>query len=262
MDHQHAFSTVFCEHCGHTLSVPVYCKNRFCSVCSNHRNRVIRHKIDTLVNTVILRKYDSFKFLTLTVRNNPDLKLMTDELIKAFRMLRQRALWKKHVRGGCVVIEAKKGENGWHVHLHIIIESSFFPVDRLTALWKLVSTGQGVYIKKIHGSQVIGYITKYVTQEKATKAEQENMTVVLKDRRLFQCFGSWFDIVRRIPRMKFPCPACNRVHWFFGSHDMWFRSSSLMDVDYRRRRDKLLPLRPDTQESLIPTMGYMPTIHD
>jgi len=262
VDDQHAWNTVFCEHCGLTLQVPVYCKNRFCPVCGNHRSRVIRHKIDVLIHTIQLRKFDSFKFLTLTIKNQPDIQNMTDELITAFRRLRQRALWKKYVRGGCSVIEAKPGEDGWHVHLHIILESGYFPVKDLTTLWKQVSTGQGVFIKKIHGSQVIGYITKYLTQEKATEKEQKKMSQCLIGRRLFQPFGSWFAIVKAIPRLKFPCPACNKNHWFFGNHDQWFRSSLpqsiLDDASYERAPPKSI----SRQRSLIPEMGRTPTIHD
>lgn len=246
----HLFNTVFCEHCGFHLSVPVYCKNRFCPTCSHHRNRVIRHKLETFIHQVNLRKYDSFKFLTLTIRNHPDLQVMTDELIKSFRRLRQRAYWKKHVRGGACVIEAKKGKDGWHVHLHIVIESAFLKFDVLVALWKSVSTGQGVYIEKLHSTQVVHYLTKYLTQEKATKEEQKTMTDILKGRRLFQPFGSWFDPISKIPRLKFCCPVCERVSWTFGDVNTYFNRLSVYTMVDRRIYDSLQPMNSNQQAKL------------
>lgn len=254
MDVIHLFNQVFCEHCGFSVPVPVYCKNRFCPTCSHHRNRIIRHKLSTFINTVILRKYDSFKFLTLTIKNDPDLKRQTDELIKSFRRLRQRAFWKKHVRGGACVIEAKPGKEGWHVHLHIVIESAFIPYQALLSEWTAVSTGTGVYIKKLHGSQVVGYLTKYLTKEQATTADQKRMTDILKGRRLFVPFGSWFDPIRKIPRLKFQCPACERFDWFYGNPTIWFNGLLPEAVIDKRIDDGLEPI-PRHKQQLLPLTG-------
>lgn len=223
---EHVFTTVFCEHCGHTIKIPVYCKNRFCPTCSIHRNRLIRFKLSTWMKTIQLRPYDSFKFLTLTIANDPDLKNQVTELIKSFRRLRQRAVWRKHVRGGACIIEVKPGKEGWHAHLHIVIESGFLPFAVLLEEWKAVSSGQGVYIKKIHGSQVVGYITKYLTKEQCTEAEQKKMTDILRGVRLFQPFGNWYGPIQAIKGLRFECPECGNSYWFFGNRNAWIRSTS------------------------------------
>lgn len=257
MDIVHLFNQVFCEHCGFTVAVPVYCKNRFCPTCSHHRNRLIRHKLTTFLESIHLRKYDSFKFLTLTIRNNPDLKCMTDELITSFRKLRQRAFWKKHVRGGACVIEAKPGKDGWHVHLHIVIESAFIPYQALLSEWTAVSTGTGVYIKKLHGSQVVGYLTKYLTKQECTQAEQKNMTDILKGRRLFVPFGSWFDPIRKIPPIKFRCPGCDCCNWFYGNPTVWFNGLTPEYVNYKLIDDTLKPIARHKQRILALTGNNM-----
>ncbi len=254
MEHLHSYTTVFCEHCGYTVSVPIYCKNRFCPTCSVHRNKLIRHKLRTFLRQVQLRKFDSFKFLTLTIRNNPDLQEMTTELITAFRRLRQRSFWRKYVRGGCTVIEVKKGKDGWHVHLHIIIASGYLPFKMLLAEWEAVSPGQGVYIKKIHGSQVIGYITKYLTKQESSEAEQKYMTVVLKGRRLFQSFGDWFKPMAAIRKLSFDCPDCNSTQWFFGNRNQWFRTTTEQSIDNRRAREQLPSLHRSPQTSFAETL--------
>lgn len=252
MDIEHLFTSVFCSHCGHTIPIPVYCKNRFCAVCARHRNRLIRWKLTEFLRATKLRKYDSFKFLTLTVSNNPDLKSMTAELIAAFRRLRSRSVWKRHVRGGACIIEVKPGKEGWHVHLHVVIESKYIPYEILLAEWKAVSTGQGVYIKKLHGSQVVAYLTKYLTKEQATKAEQEYMTDMLKGTRLFQPFGSWYGPMAAMKRLRFECPTCNNSCWGFGNRNTWFDKNTIEWTVDKRITDALPSIDRHTQGCLLP----------
>jgi len=225
VDVEHEFATIVCAHCGHVIKVPVYCRNRFCSVCSVHRNRAIRYKLTEFMNNRTLRKGDSFKFLTLTIKNQYDLNRMTDDILRSFRRLRQRSLWKKLVRGGAFVIEVTRKSESWHVHLHIVIESGFLPFKSLLSEWSDVSTGTGVYIKKIHSSQVVGYITKYLTKGEVPVQEQLFMTSVLKGRRLFQPFGDWFEPISQIKPLNYWCPDCDHSDWFYGTGSDLFRKS-------------------------------------
>lgn len=255
MSDLHSFVTVFCEHCGYTISVPVYCKNRFCRICNVHRNRLVRFKLKEFLRIMELRKHDSFKFLTLTVSDQPNVSQMTTELITAFRRLRQRSFWRKNVRGGCTVIEVKRGKDAWHVHLHIIIESGYLPFKVLLEEWKAVSSGQGVFIKKIHNSQVIGYITKYLTKDDVPEKDQKFMTVVLKGRRLFQSFGSWFKPMASIRKLSFNCPDCNKTHWFFGNRNAWLRTTTEQCIDYKRAREQLPVLSRSQQTTFVSSIG-------
>ncbi len=222
MNIEHLYTSVFCEHCGHHIQVPVYCKNRFCSVCSVHRNMLIRYKLTEFLRTTVLRPRDSFKFLTLTIPNDDDLYLQVKELIKSFRRLRQRSVWRKHVRGGATVVEVKPGKEGWHAHLHVVIESSYVPFKVLLAEWQAVSPGRGVFIKKIHGSQIVGYLTKYLTKSECSEPEQQYMTQILKGVRLFQPFGSWHSPISKIKKHQVYCPDCNSVCWCYGKPSRHF----------------------------------------
>lgn len=217
MSIEHLYTSVFCEHCGHHIKVPVYCKNRFCSVCTFHRTALIRYKLSVFLEQTVLHKFDSFKFLTLTIPNDGDLYRQVKELITSFRRLRQRSIWRKNVRGGATVIEIKPGKEGWHAHLHIVIESAYLPFSALLNEWKAVSTGQGVYIKKVHGSQVVGYLTKYLTKSECSEGEQQYMTQILKGVRLFQPFGSWFSPINEIKKHQVYCPDCHSVCWCYGN---------------------------------------------
>jgi hypothetical protein len=64
-------------------------------------------------------------FLTLTVKNGPDLAERATHLRTAFKKLRRRAWWRAHVAGGVAVEEvtrnARTGE--WHPHLHLVIDA-------------------------------------------------------------------------------------------------------------------------------------------
>lgn len=254
---EHLYTSVFCVNCGHTVPIPVYCKNRFCSVCSRHRNRLIRWKLEEFLRGSVLRKYDSFKFLTLTIRNNPDLQAMTTELMLSFRKLRNRSVWKKHVRGGACIIEVKTGEGGWHVHLHIVIESGFIPFATLLSEWKAVSSGQGVYIRKLHDSQVVSYLTKYLTKEQATEAEQKDMTAILKGRRLLLVFGSWHAPISTMKRLQFCCPDCNGSYWGFGNRNHWFDVNTHNWAVDRRLSEGLPSIKQPTQGCLLPDSYLM-----
>lgn len=225
MNSDHSFQTVVCRHCGHIIQVPVYCGNRFCQVCSQHRNKLIRYKLKTFMDTRCLAKGDSFKFLTLTIKNQSTLPGMMDHLTKSFRKLRQRALWRNTVRGGAAVLEVTGTPGNWHVHFHIVLESAFLPFKALLAEWKSVSGGSGVYIKQIHGSQVIGYITKYLTKCSVPLQEQFFMSADLKGRRLFQPFGGWFKPIAAIKPMNYWCPDCDSHDWFFGTGTRLFEKS-------------------------------------
>lgn len=246
----HEFVTILCSHCGFELQVPVYCKNRFCSICSVHRNRLIRSKLTYFVRTWKLRDHDSFKFLTLTIKNQPDLKKMTDDLLSSFRKLRQRKFWKKHVEGGAFVIEITNKGKGWHVHLHMVVSGGFLPFQDLLSEWRAVSTGRGVYVKKIHSSQVLGYLSKYLTKDDVGDADQFMMSDVLKCKRLFQVFGKWHKPMHKCPKVIAVCIKCEQSAWFFGNSRQLFNSCMPYEDPIPITRPDLTSRVPDHQLQL------------
>jgi hypothetical protein len=83
-------------------------------------------------------------FLTLTVKNGPDLAERAAHLRAAFKKLRRRAWWKVHVAGGIAVEEVTRNERAghWHPHLHLIIDATLPQAalqTALTALWRAVT---------------------------------------------------------------------------------------------------------------------------
>jgi diadenosine tetraphosphate (Ap4A) HIT family hydrolase len=85
-------------------------------------------------------------FITLTLQAKKEtLRQMLDRLIRSFRRLRTRAIWKNAVDGAVFVIEVKKGSGSrkWHAHMHIIARGAFIPQADLSRAWKVASHGSG-----------------------------------------------------------------------------------------------------------------------
>jgi hypothetical protein len=83
-------------------------------------------------------------FLTLTVKNGPDLAERSAHLRIAFKKLRRRAWWKANVAGGIAVEEVTRNERAgqWHPHLHLVIDATLPQAalqTALTALWRAVT---------------------------------------------------------------------------------------------------------------------------
>jgi len=209
----HSFVTLVCEHCGATIRIPNYCGNRFCSVCSKPRQARIRRRIISVLHQVQPRRYDSLKLLTLTIPRRQPLRNGVDQLLTSFRRLRQRKFWKKNVRGGAYFIEFKHSPAGWNPHLHIILESSFIPVKKLSELWSKVSPGKIVDIRKISQGSVVNYVTKYVTKADVPEPLQLQASEVLANRRLFTLFGTWGRIKLEPIPDEHACNNCGQTCW-------------------------------------------------
>ncbi|MBA7661151.1 hypothetical protein ES703_69164 [subsurface metagenome] len=228
----HSFCQIACLHCGHTLTVPVYCGNRFCPVCSVARLSRVRRRLEWIVTHIDPASGYGFKFLTLTIRNEPDLAGMLKHLVKSFRKLRQRAFWKQYVAGGAFVLEVTGRPGNWHAHLHVIIEARFIPYDKLLALWKLVSGSQGVWIEKMPKKNIVGYLTKYLSKCSVPDFLTDDISEAISGFRLFQPFGNWYAVNLTFQTKKQGCPTCGR-HSFLP-----------MDILYRMcERDGVL-IRP------------------
>lgn len=209
----HDFRTIVCQHCGHTISVPIYCGNRFCPVCSQPRLARVRARINFLISKTQRRKGYGFKHLTLTIPSSHNLPGMLSELVRSFRRLRQRKLFKAAVVGGAFVLEATEGEHGYHSHIHAILYSRFIPFIDLLELWRRCSPGRGVFIQSIPTSKIVHYLTKYVSKPSGSIVTPSIVANALSSRRLFTVFGSWFKLNADFKPEKKACPQCGHACW-------------------------------------------------
>ena len=206
----HKYINVICIHCGHRVDVPIYCGNRFCTVCSQPRRKRVRDRLNFLISNRPKVNGTMLKHLTLTVRNDPDLKKMVKHLIDSFRKMRNRKLFRRLITGGAFVIELTNKGNYWHAHLHIIIQSLWIERDDIMNMWFQCSSGNtGVYIRNIPPTQAVRYLTKYVSKSDLPPDLQLEASDVLKDFRLFSPFGSWYDLNMTYTSPPTFCSACH-----------------------------------------------------
>lgn len=206
---EHKFVRITCETCGHNFCVPLYCGDRFCAVCSVSRNIRIQKRLKFLVSSVERRTGYNFKHLTLTIKNQKNLALMTATIVKCFRELRSTSSWKTHVCGGAYVVEITGDSSNWHVHLHIIIQSIYYPFLEILKLWKVLSPGQGVYIQNIPKDQIVKYLSKYLSKTNISSDNRYELSQALKGSRLFQAFGIWFALTKKFKNPPTTCPGCD-----------------------------------------------------
>lgn len=210
---EHPFITLFCGNCHHRLVVPVYCKNRFCPVCSKRRVKIVRHRISSLLDRLQLKGRERLVMVTLTIRSMKDPSDMMDHLVAAFRRLRNRVIWKRRVRGGFYVIEITRNDNMYHLHIHSICAADYIPWRKLSQQWESVSGSPGIHIKQTTKSKAIHYLTKYLTKP-SSDIPIDKLNAALKDRRLFQCFGTFQKLLKPYAPPQYQCPCCHAADWF------------------------------------------------
>lgn len=214
----HGFRRFLCNHCGNAIDVPIHCSDKTCDVCTGIRRWRIRERIQYALSGLPVTSSLRWRHVTLTVRNTPDLANRLDHLIKSFRKLRHRKLWKRSQIGGFYVIEITEGVNGWHPHLHIVSYGYFIKLSVLSAVWRQITKdSHHIHIATIRdGSDIARYVSKYITKA-STLSSQSTAAVnlVCRNRRLFGPFGKASELMKRFkPPPKFmACAQCGRHEW-------------------------------------------------
>lgn len=250
---EHNYVSLFCGHCGHVIHVPQYCGNRFCPVCGQSRSRRLLRRVGSVTKQIQPRNPYSFKFLTLTVPREKDLKGTIDALLKSFRRFRQRAYWKKNVRGGAYFIEFKHTANGWNPHLHVVLESRYMPVKAIRNHWEAVSPGKIVDIRRIPIGAAVRYAAKYCTKLDLPPALQQQASDALKNRRLFTFFGQWSKVQPATDADKITCTDCGQRCWVFNPYStisQWVEHKTSEWIDIPDRPPPK-PVVPDHQVRMI-----------
>jgi hypothetical protein len=233
-----------CTGCGHRIRIPVSCGNRFCPVCTTHRKVLIRRKLQAFCKSLHEHDGYSLKLLTLTIPNCTDPKAGVQQLLKAFRKLRQRKYFKSRIIGGASVVEITGVEGDWHPHLHVLLWSKYLPVKQISTAWNEVSPGRIVDIRRLPITAIISYVTKYVTKSSLTEELQIILSTALKGSRLFITFGNFTDLWSTIKPEPLCCSECGSSHWSYDGpggltdqlmRDIRYPSSGC----YRRSRDAL-----------------------
>lgn len=181
-----------------------WCRDRWCAVCAHRRGNQMAARI---LND---RDPRALRFLTLTLRVVPrgqaapgepgSLKYALDRLYAAFRRLRALSLWRNGVTGGAAFTEIKwsNASQGWHVHVHALIEGRYLPHPKLKEAWhRITGDSHVVDIRRVRTTtNAVNYVTRYVTKAWDRSTEQvpnrlHEAILALGSRRLVATFGSW-----------------------------------------------------------------------
>lgn len=107
-----------CCGCGTQAIGHTRCKKRWCPICqpwlASARNRKLKFAVEQMRWPL---------FITLTMKNVDDMTpAAIRTLRRSFGKLRHRKLWKGKVKGGIACMEVTNIGNGWHPHLHAVVD--------------------------------------------------------------------------------------------------------------------------------------------
>lgn len=214
----HGFRRFFCSHCGNFIDVPVHCSDKTCEPCIDFRRWRIRERIQHALLGLPRNQTLRWRHITLTLRNTHDLKDRLDHLIRSFRNLRHRKLWKSTQYGGFYVIEITEGKTGWHPHLHIVSYGHFIPLRKFSYVWRQITKdSHHVHISTIaSGQNIARYVSKYITKASTLSSLSIiEVNSVCKNRRLFGPYGKIAELLKKYkPSANFGfCTRCHRKEW-------------------------------------------------
>ena len=218
-DCQETESLVFCSSCGNKWWVVTKCKLRVCPLCSYEE---ARRRGDMLVAISARMKFPKHLILTLPEIQR-DGRAGIKKLRAAWNKLRRTTLMKE-VEGGAYSIELKPKENGWHVHLHALLDCPFLPYQKIFSEWCRILnvTHVEIQIKCAESESQRRYMAKYVGKNESHEDNYDRIVEwyeCTKGLRLFEIFGSYRAAAKALARAEkekraegVPCRFCGALH--------------------------------------------------
>jgi hypothetical protein len=123
---------------------PHHCDQQVCPRCSFHRGRDKRARFDWITSQALAaevagEKGRRIRMITLTqrVKEGERWEAAKDRLLSGFRRWWKDKETRQHVRGWLRRIETtwSSSSNGWHVHIHLACEGSFWDQREIQASW-------------------------------------------------------------------------------------------------------------------------------
>lgn len=182
-----------CGHCGKSWYILNRCRLRVCPLCSYEVSKRRGHYLLALTN---MMQYP--KLLTLTMdrwQGNPHngIKYLRDK----WNLLRKHPLFKT-VLGGAYQIEVLPHPEGYHIHMHVLIDAPYIPYQKLFTLWGSLidQDAPQIDIRAAKTKPQRIYAAKHAA--KSADFYADPTTVVewyeaTKGQRLFATFGKWFN---------------------------------------------------------------------
>lgn len=113
-----------CTCCGGKRMIYKACKRRWCPECAP---MISAQRLSRLEYGA--RELEWPLFVTLTVPNTHDAQTMFRKLRSSFGKFRRTKFWVHTVTGGMASMEVTNRGNGWHPHLHAVIDCRWLSLD-------------------------------------------------------------------------------------------------------------------------------------
>ena len=193
------------------------CKLRICPVC---RRVIQRRSARRVLEFMDSRPGTKWQFQTFTLKHSADeLSVQLSRLVRCFRRLRQRKLWKDSVTTGYAVIEVTfhpkdslspsgrlREESEWHPHLHVLAATEFIAWEHLRKAWlEVTGDSDNIDCQLVESStHAAHYVAKYIGKPPDLHLQAEPQRAAeyyhaLNHRRLLMPFG---------PSRKHQTPGC------------------------------------------------------
>jgi len=135
-------------------------------------------------------------------------------LREAWNKLRRTKLMAS-VRGGCYSIEVKVKDEGFHIHMHALVDSGYLPYQKIFTAWReiLGLTHVEVDIRCAEGQKAREYVSKYTAKSAGFENDEEAIVKwykATKGERLFATFGAWYNakLEELLPEEQIFVPKC------------------------------------------------------
>jgi hypothetical protein len=168
-------------------------------------------------------------FLTLTVKNGPNLRERGEHLRRKFERLRRRKYWRENIAGGIAIEEVLHNGHEWHPHLHILVDSATplaVLLPELASEWRAV-TGDS-FIIDVRPLTELREACKYTAKLSGIVYYPDlvrEFTAYAARRRMVVPFGNCYGqaaaalavvdtetpVVEMCVPEDLPCPSCGRV---------------------------------------------------
>lgn len=171
-----------CVCCGETKTAETRCKARWCPECAPIVAMERREKWGHALKAVQWPL-----FVTLTMENSTDPEALR-ACRKAWGKFRRRKFFKSTVTGGVGTFEITNRGNGWHPHIHAILDCRWFSLNvrephwrdsaeirdekcrlaqrELSAVWAdvLGQPTSTVWVNRVASHEVVEYVLKYAAK--------------------------------------------------------------------------------------------------
>lgn len=126
--------SLWCAECGHEHPCETKCSRKWCPSCAPKRGNERADRLRVLIGSM-----DWPMHLTFSVPNvayGHAARSMMRDLMISFRRLRRLKLWASNVEGGCYGMEVTDKGNGYHPHLHVVIDCQWLSLHTKAPHWR------------------------------------------------------------------------------------------------------------------------------